>query len=215
MEKQTYFQTALANFTFDVASGGAIRHLADLDYTAAQIMKRLDFPTPFDRVQQTIWEHFVQTGVLRFEEPGKAVPKDTYEYITEYDAYGRKSFRQVAVHSIKEPEIVWNEQTFPRQNGINLAAYLAEKCAENGEETAYISCDFGLKSRREPANYEKMLNLLEESDREYLLGLLWERRLIYHRLNRRMRKIANALYQHKVFTGNCYFVNLKEKLILC
>lgn len=44
MEKQTYFQTALANFTFDVASGGAIRHLADLDYTAAQIMKRLDFP---------------------------------------------------------------------------------------------------------------------------------------------------------------------------
>ena len=93
--------------------------------------------------------------------------------------------------------------------------YLAEKCAENGEETAYISCDFGLKSRREPANYEKMLNLLEESDREYLLGLLWERRLIYHRLNRRMRKIANALYQHKVFTGNCYFVNLKEKLILC
>lgn len=72
-----------------------------------------------------------------------------------------KSFRQVAVHSIKEPEIVWNEQTFPRQNGINLAAYLAEKCAENGEETAYISCDFGLKSRREPANYEKMLNLLK------------------------------------------------------
>lgn len=214
MEKQTYFQTALANFTFDVASGGAIRHLADLDYTAAQIMKRLDFPTPFDRVQQTIWEHFLQTGVLRFEEPGKAVHKETYEYITEYDAYGRKSFRQVAVNSIKEPDLIWNEQIFTGQNGINLAAYLAEKCAENGEETAYISCDFGLKSRREPANYEKMLNFLEESDREYLLGLPWERRLIYHRLNRRMRKIMDALYQKGECAGMCYFGVLKEKILL-
>lgn len=214
MEKQDYFQAALANFTFDVASGGAIRHLADLGYTAAQIKKRLDFPTPFDRVQQAVWEHFLDNGTLRLEEPGKARRQENYEYITEYDAYGRKSFRQVAVRSIKEPEIAWNEQIFTGQNGINLAVYLAEKCAENGEETAYISCDFGLKSRREPASYEKMLNLLEESDREYLLGLLWERRLIYHRLNRRMRKIADALYRHKAFAGNCYFVNLKEKLIL-
>ena len=141
MEKQTYFQTALANFTFDVASGGAIRHLADLDYTAAQIMKRLDFPTPFDRVQQTIWEHFLQTGILRLEEPGIFVQKENYEYVTEYDAYGRKSFRQVAVDSIKEPEIVWNEQIFTVQNRITLATYLTDKCAENGEKTAYTCLD--------------------------------------------------------------------------
>lgn len=64
-EKQSYFQTALANFTFDVASGGAIRHLADLGYTVTQITKRLDFPTPYDRVQQTVWEYFLQTGILR------------------------------------------------------------------------------------------------------------------------------------------------------
>ncbi len=37
MEKQTYFQTALANFTFDVASGGAIRHLADLEIGRAHV----------------------------------------------------------------------------------------------------------------------------------------------------------------------------------
>ena len=214
MEKQTYFQTALANFTFDVASGGAIRHLADLDYTAAQIMKRLDFPTPFDQVQQTIWEHFLQTGILRLEEPGTFVQKENYEFVTEYDAYGRKSFRQVAVDSIKEPEIVWNEQIFTVQNRTTLAAYLADKCTENGEKTAYISCNFGLKSRREPANYKKMLNLLEESDREYLLGLPWERKLIYHRLNRRMRNIVDTLYQEGEYTGTCYFINQKEKLHL-
>lgn len=214
MEKHDYFQAALSNFTFDVASGGAIRHLADLDYTAAQIMKRLDFPTPFDRVQQTIWEHYLQKGILRFEEPGQAVQKENYEYITEYDAYGRKSFRRVAINSIKHSEISWNEHHFTGQEVIDLTAYLSCKCAENGEETAYISCDFGLRSRREPDKYNQMLNLLEESDREYLLGLPWERKLIYHRLNRRMRRIAGALYQGGDFRGSCYFMALREKLKL-
>lgn len=214
MEKRDYFQEALANFTFDAASGGAIRHLADLGYTAAQIMKRLDFPTPYERVQQTIWEHFLQTGVLRLEEPGTAIHRENYDYVTVYDAYGRKSFQRVTLNASDEETVLWDEKRFPGKTSKELSAYLSGKCEENGEETAYVFCDFGLRSRREPEKYTEMLALLEESDREYVQGIPWERKKIYHRLNRRMRSIVVSLYEHGEFSGTCYFTKLQEKLFL-
>ena len=112
MAEQDFFHAALANFMFDTASGGAIRHLADRGYTVAQIMKHLDFPTPYDRVQQTMWEHFVQTDVLRLEEPGTAKLHEKYDYIAEYDQYGRKSFRRVTLMSACEEPILWQEHQF-------------------------------------------------------------------------------------------------------
>ena len=113
MAGQEYFQAALANFMFDAASGGAIRHLADLGYTAAQIRKRLDFPTPYERIQQAVWEHFLQKGILRFEEPGTLGLREQYEYVAEYDQYGKKSFRRVAVNSEKEGAVAWKVRRFP------------------------------------------------------------------------------------------------------
>lgn len=214
MEKQDYFQAALANFTFDVASGGAIRHLADLGYTAAQIKKRLDFPTPFDRVQQAVWEHFLDNGTLRLEEPGKARRQENYEYITEYDAYGRKSFRRVTLSSTEDASIAWREQTFLGEADKNLAAYLDELCAKNGEETAYVACTFGRLKLQNPENYRKMLALLEENDQEYLCGLPWEPKTVYHRLNRRMRNIVAVLYRGGAFSGVCYFMETREKVFL-
>ena len=56
MQEHSYFQKALADFTQEAASGGAIRHLADMGYTVKQIMERLDFPTPYERVQKAVWE---------------------------------------------------------------------------------------------------------------------------------------------------------------
>ena len=35
--QQKYLKKALSDFTFDVASGGAIRHLADRGYTVQEI----------------------------------------------------------------------------------------------------------------------------------------------------------------------------------
>lgn len=214
MEKKDYFQTALANFTFDVASGGAIRHLADLGYTAAQIKKRLDFPTPFDRIQQTVWEHFLEHRILRLEEPGKAGQRENYEYITEYDSYGRKTFRRVTLSSSGDEFILWNERTFSETAYGNPAALLDRLCAENGEETAYVSCDFGRLRMREPENYSKMLALLEDNDQEYLQGIPWEPKIVYHRLNRRMRRIVAVLCHGGVFSGVCYFMEIREKILL-
>lgn len=214
MADQQFFHAALANFMFDTASGGAIRHLADRGYTTDQIIKHLDFPTPYERVQQTVWEHFLHTDILRTEEPGTAKLQEKYDYITEYDQYGRKSFRRITLTSGWEHSILWSEQVFLGKTSGELASCLIKFCAENGEDTAYVSCDFGLRSKREPEKYREILDFLDKEDREYVLGLPWERRKIYHRLNSRMRNIVVRLYQYGEFAGVCYFMNLKEKLLL-
>lgn len=212
MAGQEFFHAALANFMFDTASGGAIRHLADRGYTVKQIMERLDFPTPYDKVQQAVWEHFLHRDILRFEEPGTARLQEKHDYVAEYDQYGRKSFRRITVMSGWEEPVLWEERVFPGQIQGELASCLAGLCAENGEDTAYVSCDFGLRSRREPEQYEELLGVLDRDDREYVLGLPWERRKVYHRLNQRMRNIVVRLYEHKEFAGECYFMDRKVRL---
>lgn len=214
MAEQDFFHAALANFMFDTASGGAIRHLADRGYTVEQIRKHLDFPTPYDRIQKTVWEHFLHTNVLRLEEPGTAGVQETYEYITEYDQYGRKSFRRATFMSEYEKPVLWIEETVLGKTAKELSSLLSKLCIENGEDTAYVSCDFGLTSKRESKKYNEMLSLLDKDDQEYILGLPWERRTVYHRLNQRMRNIVSHLYEHGGFIGTCYFMDIKKKLLL-
>ena len=214
MAEQDFFHAALANFMFDTASSGAIRHLADRGYTVEQLRKHLDFPTPYDRIQKTVWEHFLHTNVLRLEEPGTAGIQETYEYITEYDQYGRKSFRRTTLMSEYEKPVVWIEETALGKTAKELSSLLSKLCIENGEDTAYVSCDFGLTSKRESKKYSEMLSLLDKDDQEYILGLPWERKKVYHRLNQRMRNIVSRLYEHGEFIGTCYFMNIKKKLLL-
>ena len=62
--EQSYFKSALSDYVYEAAGGGAVRHLADAGYTVAQIMERLDYPVPFARVQKTVWEHFLDKKIL-------------------------------------------------------------------------------------------------------------------------------------------------------
>ncbi|MDO4323310.1 MAG: hypothetical protein Q4C61_12355 [Lachnospiraceae bacterium] len=68
-KKPRYFEEALSDFTHDVASGRAIRHLVDLGYTTPQIMQRLDYPTPRGRVEQTVYRYMKEQGILLSELP--------------------------------------------------------------------------------------------------------------------------------------------------
>lgn len=68
-KKPRYFEEALSDFTHDVASGRAIRHLVDLGYTTAQIKERLTYPTPRGRVEQTVYRYMKESGVIRTELP--------------------------------------------------------------------------------------------------------------------------------------------------
>ena len=214
MAEQEYFKKALSNFAYEAASGGEIRHLADLGYTVKQIMEQLDFPTPYGRVQNTVWEHLLHTGVLLSEEPGNGKQRESVSYVKEYDKYGKASFRQVSDKKKIQETICWEEHHFEYEEEGNLAKYLLEKCEENGEAFSYVSCDFGLRGRRESGQYQEMLKVLEEPHREYILGLPWESKVIYHRLDVRMREIVEKLYECGKFHGNCYFMKTKEKIML-
>lgn len=91
MSEQDYFKNALSDFTFEAACGGAIRHLADLGYTVSQIKEQLAFPTALEKVRKTVWEHMLDTGALCLEEPGKQGTSEKFDYIREYDQYGKAS----------------------------------------------------------------------------------------------------------------------------
>ena len=214
MGEQEYFKNALSNFMFEASSGGAIRHLADLGYTVKQISKKLEFPTPYERVRKTVWEHLVETGVLLLEEPGNGGQKEKADFVKEIDAYGRSSFRRVVLESGERETVRWRVRQFREPDAWVLAAVLAERCAGHGDERAYVSCDFGLRSRREPERLEESLQVLDEDKRDYIQGLPWERRLVYHRLDRRMREIVIRLYENGEFHGSLYFTDCGEKLIL-
>ncbi len=82
-EKQKYFEEALSDFVHDVASGRAIRHLVSSGYTTDQIMQRLDFPTPRERVEQTVYRCMTESGTLLESLP---VPEENMETVFLKDA---------------------------------------------------------------------------------------------------------------------------------
>lgn len=102
--EQNYFQSALSDFVFDMASGGAICHLTDLGFTVKQIQEKLAYPTPYEKVQKAVWKHLLDTGVIAMEEQEEK--REKVEYVREYDSYGKASFRRVTlpVTSPKPPQ---------------------------------------------------------------------------------------------------------------
>lgn len=217
MVEQEYFKSALSDFTYEAASGGATRHLADLGYTVKQISEQLSFPTPYARVQKTVWQRLLETGVLLREEPGNGKSRSggKAEYVTERDKYGRTSFRLVAAKDDGKDggPICWKERIFgdDGESGRDLAVYLDEKCRQNSGE-AYISCRFGILLHKEPSGFEAVLAVLNERQREYITGLPWEEKVCYHRLNQRMQEIAVKLYHAGKLRETCWFMKTGERV---
>lgn len=233
MDEQKYFKKILSKFTLDVASGDAIRHLAGKGYTVRQIIKMLDFPTPEDYVQRIVWEYYLEQGILRFEPGAEEEPK--YTYIAEYNEYGHKSFRRVPVgqagagggisaHSggptastagLGGPTlrpgdpVVWTERGYNESSDGPFPEFLRRLRIMDGADSVYVSCDFGLRSKREPDKYPAFLQPLEPEQREYILGLPWERRMIYHRLDERMEGIVVCLYEKSGY--HCKIFQAKRK----
>lgn len=215
MSKQDYFRNALSDFTYEAASGGAIRHLADLGYTVRQICDNLTYPTPYERVRNTVWQHLIDTRVVLTEEPGSGRGQEKKTYKVAHDKYGRASFRLEKTPAGGETEpIHWKERRYSEELCGSLAVYLAEKCSANGEDAAYISCDFGLQCGRDKEKFDAAMQALNERQREYISGLPWKEKTCYHRLDRRMREIAVKLYSAGLYRGNCFFLKLGEKVEL-
>lgn len=211
MSERSFFQNALANFTHEVASGGAIRHLTDLGYTVKQISDRLDFPTPFERVQRQVWERLLETEVILTEEPGSS-HKEKADYVREYDKYGRASFRRVVEASPEMSVIHWLDLEISAEERETIRSLLDKKIAENGETHSYAACEFGLLARREPQRFQELLQALDQHQREYVEGLPWETKRVYHRLDSRMLEIVLRLSVKGLWQGQCYFLKTGERV---
>jgi len=179
--EQTYFQKALSDFVYDVASGGAICHLTDRGYTVRQIQERLDFPTPYEIIQRTVWKHLMDTGVIFPESPEQGRAGEKVDYVREYDSYGRASFRRVTV----------------REAGSKPS----EPC---------LLCCFGLLKYNDPERYEQVLGVLEQEQAEYIRGLPWSVGKVFHRPDRRMLGIYHTLERAGLSEGVCFFKNCQE-----
>lgn len=199
---EKYFREALSDFAYDMASGGAIRHLADSGYTVKQIVEKLDFPTPYERVQRAVLDYFLETGFLLEEEPGTAGQKEKAVFVRDYNAYGKTSFRKVVEkEATPASNIVWKEKSLKLGSGESFETYLNRKVEENGVLFSYVLLE------------EKWLQLgLNERQREYLEGILPDKKKRYHRLNQRMREMVSCLYQNENYDGKLYFLKTQEKI---
>ena len=212
MAEQEYFKNALSDFTYEAASGGAIRHLADLGYTVKQIMEKLTYPTPYERVRKTVWKHLTETGIVLTQEPEKSAGQGKAEYTVEHGKYGKASFRLEQPSVSGSEPIHWKERCYSEEKCGSPAAYLVDKCDANGEDNSYVSCDFGVRGVRDSAEYVAAMQILNERQKEYIEGLLWEDKVCYHRLNQRMREIIVKLYTNGYYHGYCYFLKQQEKV---
>ncbi len=212
MGEQSPFQSALADFTYDVASGGAIRHLTDLGYTAKQISETLAYPTPMRRIQEQMWKRLVETAVILEQEPGSR--RETSEFVREYGKYGRTSFRRVSGTAAQGSRVCASEITARASDREGLRGLLSRKLEENGAKDSYAACDFGLLAADEPEKYRELLAALDERCREYIVGLPWERKTVYHRLNELMQEIIFRLLEAGLWRGDCYFLVTGERVHL-
>ena len=200
MEKETVFQKALTNFTFDVACGGAIRHMVDKGYTVRQIIERLDYPLSYEKAQKAVTGYLLEKRILLFEEPDFSKDRVREEYVKEYGPGGRTSFRKVVTEKTEAVlDGPWKQGRFIPSSGQQLMDYLSKKTQENTEEYAYISCDFGLDRREEYGHF------LNSRQAEYLDGILWPKKRAYHRLDYRMKEIAGKLVLWDNYQAVCYF----------
>ncbi len=159
-----YFQDALFDFVHDAASGRAIRHLVDAGYTTAQIMKELDYPTPFVKIQHTVTRYLKETGILLETLP--VTPE--------------------SLHTVQLSDMPQDK----------LFSLLAQQIISNGEENSYISCPFYGSNSQDRTKTAHALSVLTTREREYLEGIAWDGKIMYHRLNRRMLEIGVQIAIH-------------------
>ena len=212
ISKNEYFNHALSDFVFDLASGRAIRHLASHGYTVKQIMEKLDFSAPYEKVRQEVWDTLVNCRTILLEEPGTEKQTEKVTYVEERGKFGKTSFRRVVTSTETAPQINWHETLYHKSGQTDFSNLISDQCAKNGGDTAYVSCDFGILKAKNPRQYEELLQQLDFRQQEYVEGLPWPNQRTYHCMNTRMTEIVYRLLKLKTYDINCYFIELHEKL---
>lgn len=213
-----YFDTALSDFVFDMAAGGEIRHLCKIGYTAKDIWEQLSCSMPYEKVKETVYQYLVEEGTLLEEEPGTVI-KEKVTHIKEQGRYGRISFRKI-VEKITEEPIYWKEISFSPTSKESLIKWLTGKVQENkqkdGTIQAYVLLDF--RNMKKGDLSEGLFNVLEfngthlsQKNRDYLEGIGWCNKQVYHRLDNRMFGTVTGLMELGTYETTIYFINTREK----
>jgi hypothetical protein len=220
MDENNIFRDALNNFTFDVACGGAIAHLADCGYMPQEIHKMLNFPTSYGLVQEAFWKNYLKKKIIVEEKSELGKRKEKVSYVTDYDAYGRMSLRKVVEYEEEQTQVTDFDEfetiTYNSDTHGMFASFLKEYCCgDNDDEntrSAYVSCDFGVRMKRAPEEYETFLKPLTEEQRCYMEGIPWKRKTVWHLLNKRMTGIITVLYEQSSYNGTILLLNKKEEI---
>jgi hypothetical protein len=201
-----FFRDALANFTYATASGDAIEHLAESGYMPQEIQKMLDFPTPYQRVQETYWKYLLEKRIIVEEKSKLGKKREKSHFVTDYDSYGRKSFRRVVEYEECESSVMdvdtFRQVTYtPAVHGA-FASFLKGYCTLE----TYVSCNFGLMP-------EAFLEPLTEKQRLYMEGVPWKRKIVWHLLEQRMMEILPVLYEQSSYHGTLLLLQKREQVI--
>ena len=173
-EKKGYFEAALSDFVFDVAAGGAIRHLVDRGHSVEQIMKELDYPVPRPRVEKAVYRYLTESGILLDKIPDED--------------------EKVHIHLLQE------------KDSRKLYEAMADNIERYGEKNSYMECPFGMWMKNDEGKLKQVISCLTSREQEYIFGIRWERNIMYHRLNERMREIGMKLSGHTNEEWKFYFI---------
>lgn len=188
--KEGYFEAALSDFAFDVAAGGAIRHLVDRGYSVGQIVKELDYPVPRARVEKAVYKYLTENGILVSELPIE--------------------------ESVKNMLRVHEMNSMNANEGNNFAGQLYRYIEKNGVENSYLECPFGIWKKDNTKRLEAALACLSAREQDYIQEILWEPRIMYYRLTDRMqeisRKLVKTLPNYPEEEWKFYFLKTKEMI---
>ena len=172
MDKPSAFDQALSNFTFGMANRDLICHMAAEGYSVKQIKAATDYPVSIEKIAETVWEYYLEAGVIRLTPPGED-DEPRYEYVMDIGKYGKRSFRRVETDD-----------------------------GGSREDKAYIPCDFGIVRAEDPARYREMLDALDRRKRDYVDGLPWPPQITYHIDNLMIREIRDILQEKDLWDQN-------------
>ena len=143
------FDVALSNFVREFASGGAIRHYVELEYSVQEIKSSLDFPVSVDEIASLVWREYIDSKVICDNKDD--IDKDYVVktgYVRDYNKYGKTSLRKVTKRV----------DTVPKD---------------------YISCDFGKMIYKDKASFRKKLDELSQASRDMIEYLPWPCHTVY------------------------------------
>ena len=188
------FKQALSDFTIEFASGDAIRSLSDKGYSVKKIKSKLDFPTPEERIREIVWKHYIDNKTICLQDPKEVSSVDNYTIEKVYDSYGRPSFKKVRVNA--DEEVPSFKQTGVKADE-EVSSFKQAGVKADEETKDYVECDFGKRLYQNKDDFIKSLAVLDEEERDYILGLPWPLTNVWHVKNEHFARIISKLSGEK------------------